>query len=434
MVRSRVEAAWPAQRWLAALIAVLPFLAFMLDVVLRPREAAAEALSLALVSLEGAWAITGGLLAMLLFRGARRRDRGGLTAETLVDALPAPVWVVQNGPARQVVGNRAAREAFPSGDGPVTSLLDQCLASGQAVYNRELQLRSADGADRQLFGQAAPVQDDDGTLLGAVVVLVDVTARHRAATRQRERLERLRQALARAEATDRAQATFLASASHDLRQPFQAMRLYHHVLGIHVTASPAREVLGKLGEAMAAGEALLNALLDISRFDAGNVEVRLEAMALGGLFASLATQMAPVACSKGLRFTVCQTALAVHSDPVLLERILRNIIDNALKYTDAGGVLIGCRRRGKTAQIQVWDTGMGIAPDKLERIFDDFYQIGNIDRDRERGLGLGLGIVRRTAALLGHRITAQSWPGRGSVFTIVLPLAGERPALVESGP
>ena len=425
MVRSRVEAAWPARRWLAALVAVLPLLAFLLGVTLRPQDGAVGEISLTLVSLEGAWAITGGLMAVLVFRGAEwRAGDGGLTAETLVDALPAPVWVARDGPAWQVVGNRAAREAFPSGDGMVTSLLDQCLASGRAVYDREVQIRSADGEDRQLFGQAAPVHDDGGALQGAVAVLVDVTARHRAATRQRERVERLRQALARAEAADRAQATFLASASHDLRQPFQAMRLYHHVLAIHVTASPALEVLGKLGEAMAAGEALLNALLDVSRFDAGNVEVRLEAVALDGLLASLATQMAPVARSKGLRLTVCQTMMVVRSDRVLLERVLRNIIDNALKYTDAGGVLVGCRRRGTTAQIQVWDTGMGIAPDKLERIFDDFYQIGNVDRDRERGLGLGLGIVRRTAALLGHRITAQSRPGRGSVFTIVLPLAG----------
>lgn len=423
MVESRGDVVGPV-RTLLAIVAVLPPVAFALGAGFRLPESSQATPDLLLCGIDGAWAMAGALLAFLVDRQFRQRERERTAAaETMLDAMPVLLWVARVGPTREVVVNQAVREVFRPEEATANPLLEQCLATGRALRDRDLEVCSADGERRHLFGNAVPLRGDDGAAAGAVAAFVDVTAQHRAATRLRERLERLRRALGRAEAADRAQATFLASASHDLRQPFQAMRLYHQVLAIRVTEGPALDVLDKLGEAMTAGERLLNALLDVSRLDAGSVELRVDTVPLSTLLASLATQLAPVARDKGLRFKVCPTALTTRSDPVLLERILRNIVENALKYTGTGGVVVGCRRRGGTIQVQVWDSGIGIAPDQLERIFDDFYQIGNGERDRARGLGLGLGIVRRTAALLGHRITARSWLSRGSVFTIHLPLA-----------
>jgi CheY-like chemotaxis protein/anti-sigma regulatory factor (Ser/Thr protein kinase) len=168
-------------------------------------------------------------------------------------------------------------------------------------------------------------------------------------------------------------------------------------------------------------EQLLDALLDISKLDAGVLTPHLEDFGLNALLARMQNSFAPAAAAKGLRLRAVPSRLVVRSDPVLLERIMMNLVSNAVRYTEHGGVVIGCRRRGTDVRIEVWDSGLGIPAEKQTEIFREFYQLTNPERDRSRGLGLGLAIVERLARLLQHRIELRSTEGRGSVFAIVLP-------------
>jgi CheY-like chemotaxis protein len=174
---------------------------------------------------------------------------------------------------------------------------------------------------------------------------------------------------------------------------------------------------------------LLDSLLDVSRLDAGLIVPTPVDMPVGLLLERLGAEYQPQAAAKGLRLRVVPSGATIRSDPALLERILRNLIENALRYTERGGVLIGCRRQGGNLHIDVIDTGIGIQPDKHEEIFEEFFQVGNPERDRNKGLGLGLAVVRRLARLLGHRIELRSLPGGGSMFRVEVPVV----ALPSSG-
>jgi len=233
---------------------------------------------------------------------------------------------------------------------------------------------------------------------------------------------RTAEAVQRAEEAERAtvrMSRFFAAASHDLRQPAQAMRLL--LDAALSTRDPARQQAAVEHAALAlkALEDLLQALLDVSVLESGTIEPALQDVPLGPLLADLAREAGPSASQKGLALRVAASSAVVRSDPVLLRRLLGNLMSNAIKYTEAGGVLIGCRRDGYAVRIEVWDTGIGIGEDHRQHIFDDFYQVGNAARDRRLGLGLGLGIVRRTAELLGHAVECRSRPGKGSVFAII---------------
>lgn len=223
-----------------------------------------------------------------------------------------------------------------------------------------------------------------------------------------------------------AKSRFLAAASHDLRQPFQAMRFFHSVLSDYATHPAARRASDMLERALDAGEQLLNALLDISTLDAGTVQVNRRRFDLGELLAQMEAEFRPEADAKGLRFHVRGGGVDVESDPLLVARILRNLLANAINYTRRGGVLLAARRRGGCVQVEVWDSGFGIAEQHLSEIFEEFHQLENPERDRTHGLGLGLAIVRRLARLLGTPVKVHSRLGRGSVFSLMLPLA-ERP-------
>ncbi|CAO3453788.1 ATP-binding response regulator [Azospirillum largimobile] len=234
--------------------------------------------------------------------------------------------------------------------------------------------------------------------------------------------------------TTAARSRFLASASHDLRQPFQAMRLFLDALTSQVDGNArATRTAGMLANAMTAGEQLLNALLDISTLDAGTVEPDLQAVSVDALLQSLAEEFRPQAEEKGLRLRVHVPDVAggavTRSDPILLGRIVRNLLANAIRYTQRGGILLGLRKRDGQWRIEVWDTGFGIPQDKLDVIFDEFHQLTNPSRDPTRGLGLGLAIVRRLSVLLQAPIEVQSRSGRGSVFAVTVNrLEGEAPA------
>ena len=224
-------------------------------------------------------------------------------------------------------------------------------------------------------------------------------------------------------AANRAKSRFLAAASHDLRQPMHALGLFVSQLNNRIKDPENRHLTGRIEAAVSALQGLLDALLDVSRLDAGVVTANLSDFRVNSLLERIETAFAPEATDREMRFRVARCRLAVHSDPLLLERILINLVANALRYTQSGGILIGCRRRGDRVRIEVWDTGVGIAPEHQQAIFQEFYQVGNPERDRTKGMGLGLSIAARLARLLGGRIDVHSIPGRGSVFAVDVPRA-----------
>jgi signal transduction histidine kinase/CheY-like chemotaxis protein len=227
-------------------------------------------------------------------------------------------------------------------------------------------------------------------------------------------------------AANQSKSRFLAAASHDLRQPMHALGLFIAQLRARIHEPETLALVGKVESAVTALQELLDALLDISRLDAGVVSPTPVDFRLQPLFTRLETAFAPQAERKEVRLRAAPTRLAVMSDPVLLERILLNLLANAVRYTGHGAILLGCRRRGDRVRIEVWDTGVGIAPEHRDAIFQEFYQIGNLERDRTKGLGLGLAIAARLARLLGSRIDVRSYPGKGSVFAIELPVGVAR--------
>jgi signal transduction histidine kinase len=228
-----------------------------------------------------------------------------------------------------------------------------------------------------------------------------------------------------AETATLAKSRFLAAASHDLRQPIHALGMFVARLAQLPHDRETRQLIDHLEASVRAIQDLLDALLDISRLEANAVQVHRQAFALDTLFEQLRSAMQPEAVDKGLRLRIRSSHVYVLSDPSLLHRILLNLLSNALRYTSQGGVLMGCRRipGGSHVWIEIWDTGVGIAPEHQRDIFREFYQIGNTERDRSKGLGLGLNIVERTARLLGHELQLCSIPGRGTRFRLQVPLS-----------
>jgi signal transduction histidine kinase/CheY-like chemotaxis protein len=245
--------------------------------------------------------------------------------------------------------------------------------------------------------------------------------------------EKLRLQKEAAEEANRAKSRFLAAASHDLRQPVHALTMFVETLrGCNLAPEP-RRLVAHIGESVAAMDELFSALLDISKLDAGVVEPQLQSFAIQALFERLGRNYAAEAAGKGLELRFCPCSLSVRSDPLLLERILGNLISNAIRYTRSGRVVVGCRR-GTLLRLQVWDTGCGIPAERTESIFQEFFQLQNPERDRTKGLGLGLAIVRRLTAFLDHPLSVSSVPGGGSVFTVSVPAADSADPPELSGP
>ena len=236
----------------------------------------------------------------------------------------------------------------------------------------------------------------------------------------------LRQRKEEAELANLAKSRFLAVASHDLRQPMHALSLFICELDKQRLNPRSRWLVQQIESSAAALDDLLESLLDISRLDAGALKPNMSAFALQPVLARIIAGHIACAAESGLHLQLRPTECWVHSDPVLLERILSNLISNAIRYTPSGCVLIACRRRGEQLRIEVRDSGIGIPAEKQELIFQEFTRLGNKEHARDKGLGLGLAIVRRLSALLDHRIDLISAAGRGSVFAITLPLATEQ--------
>ena len=235
----------------------------------------------------------------------------------------------------------------------------------------------------------------------------------------------LREKKEEAETATLAKSRFLAAASHDLRQPMHALGMFVARLGQLSHDDQTKRLIASLELSVQAMQDLLDGLLDISRLDANAVPVQVRPFPLADVFKQLALEMALPAADKGLRLRLRPTQVALLSDSTLLHRVLLNLVSNAVSYTQRGGVLLACRvaADARHAYIEVWDSGIGIAAEHQEAIFKEFYQVGNTERDRRKGLGLGLNIVRRTLALLGHRLEMWSRPGHGTRFRLQVPLS-----------
>ena len=262
-----------------------------------------------------------------------------------------------------------------------------------------------------------PYRTEGDGVEGVVITFNEITRRKQAAAA----LEAAKQ---QAEAANRAKSRFLAAASHDLRQPLQTLALLQGLLARSVTGEAAG-LVARLDETLGAMSGMLDTLLDLNQIEAGVVQAMPVDCRIDGLLVRLRDQFAHHAQAKGLGLRVVPCSAVVRTDPRLLEQMLRNLLSNALKYTEAGRVLLGCRRHGDTLRIEVWDTGPGIPDGELQAVFEECHQVGNEARERSRGLGLGLSIVRRLGALLGHRVGVRSQPGRGSVFTIEVARAAD---------
>lgn len=224
-----------------------------------------------------------------------------------------------------------------------------------------------------------------------------------------------------AERANQAKTRFLASASHDLVQPLNAARLFVAAMDRKALAPEVARLIGQVEDSLTAAESLLGALLDITRLDASAQELKSEHFELSRLLDPLAAEFAALARARGLGFRLIPSKAIVHTDPRLLRRVVQNFLSNAVRYTQRGRVLLGCRHLPGALRIEVWDTGPGIPQDKQREIFEEFRRLDAAD-GTERGLGLGLAIADRLARLLNHPIGVRSKVGRGSVFSITVPL------------
>jgi PAS domain S-box-containing protein len=285
--------------------------------------------------------------------------------------------------------------------------------------------------------RAVPLRQADGSVLWHGIMLdIDERKRNEAELeRHRHHLEKLVEdrthalsnAKETAEAATRAKTHFLAAASHDLRQPLQAIRLFNDALDMTGLDEKQKKISCNLSRSVNSLGELLNQLLDISRLDAGTIKPQPVVIQANDLLGVIGAEFDAVSREKSLSLNLfCPRGnLALFSDDNLLLTILRNLVSNAVKYTARGGVLVSIRRRGDRALIQVWDTGIGIAPELTDLIFEEYFQIGNPERARVKGVGLGLSIVRRLSKLLDIGLRFRSRVGKGSVFELSVPLANE---------
>ena len=232
------------------------------------------------------------------------------------------------------------------------------------------------------------------------------------------------------EIANRAKSRFLAVASHDLRQPLHALNLFVAQLRDESDSAARGRLIARIDAAASAMNELFGALLDMSRLDAGVLEPNLSEFPIERLLKRIETTFAEAAREKGLRLAAVSSSAWVRSDFILLERIMLNLVSNAVRYTGRGGVVIGCRHRGNRLRMDVWDSGPGIPHDQQRHVFGEFYQLAG--PDRRAGLGLGLSIVDRLGQLLGHPVALASRPGKGSRFSVSVPLIPARRATAEA--
>jgi PAS domain S-box-containing protein len=365
---------------------------------------------------------------------------GGLTAmlssslvRSVLDSLPDAIVIIDSS-GNILFANHQVEVMFGFGSAeivgaPVEMLLPERFrhrhVGHRKSYSGNVRVRPM-GAGLDLFAtrkdgtefpveiSLSPIAAGNDTLVAAAIR--DVT--------DRKLVEQaLNEARREADHASLAKSRFLATASHDLRQPLQALGLLNGALRRMVTDDESREVVQQQELALEAMSRLINALLDISKLESGAIQLERTAFELGPLFEELRREFAGMASSKGLRFSTDSPGELIYSDPALIGQVLRNLISNAIKYTRAGSVEVRCENRGSLLRIEVRDSGVGIAADQLPHIFEEFYQVGVSPNSSREGYGLGLSIVQRIVRLLDMKVEVKSVPGVGSAFSVELPIA-----------
>ncbi|MDC7818928.1 MULTISPECIES: hybrid sensor histidine kinase/response regulator NahK/ErcS' [Pseudomonas] len=337
------------------------------------------------------------------------------------------------------------------------SYVERALAGESVTF--EFAETNINNQERYMLRSYVPNRLANGEVVGIFVLIRDITERRRTAEalhqayqnlelrvrertaelttlnqqllreiEERSRVEsRLREAKAEAERANLSKTKFLAAVSHDLLQPLNAARLFTSALLERRDPQASSALVRNVSNSLEDVENLLGTLVDISKLDAGVIKADIAPFALSELLENLAAEYVQVARSEGLELHFVACSALVRSDIQLLARILRNLLSNAIRYTRQGRVVLGCRRQGRWLSIEVWDSGMGIAAERLEEIFQEFKRGEEQRPDQDRGLGLGLAIVEKIAGILGHRIGVRSWPGRGSVFSVQVPISASAP-------
>lgn len=343
--------------------------------------------------------------------------------ETWVGPDKVAKWI---NPAVERITGYGADECLDMPDYPLPLVYEEdreavarhlaAAARGESGNHEEFRIIRKDGAVRWGAVSWQPIVDSDGKYDGYRTSVRDIT--------DTKRIENeLRGAYRQAEKADRGKTRFLAAASHDLRQPLQAIAMFTAALKSTPHNKEDDAILSSIQECLSGANEILGALLDVSRLDAGVLKPQPQDFILCDMMEMLEAEFLPQARAKGLDLRFVASTAVVHSDPGLLGRIIGNLVANAVRYTEKGRILVGCRRLGQKLTIEVWDTGPGIAPAMRERIFEEFFQIGNPERDRRRGLGLGLAIAQRLSRKLDTPITLESKQGSGSVFKVEMTLA-----------
>ena len=318
--------------------------------------------------------------------------------------------------AEEMVGAEASRFYPPEAVAAGSPALALEVAAAQGRFEEEGWRRRKDGSRFWAHVTVWAVRGEGGELRGFARISRDMTA-------QRRYENDLRQARDLAERANLAKTKFLAAASHDLRQPVQALFFFTSVLAHKLRGHPAQGLLRDLQASVDGLNILLDSLLDVSKLDAGLVVPKETDFGVAAILDRLAGDFQPLAADKGIELRTVPSSAMIRSDPALLSRVVQNLVANAVRYTSRGRVLLGCRRQGAVLRVEVWDTGIGIPPERIGEIFEEFTQLGNPERDRTQGLGLGLAIVERLTRLLGHRVSVRSVVGKGSVFAVEVPLA-----------
>lgn len=308
------------------------------------------------------------------------------------------------------------REWTPDGVKPAVDARMKVVSTGQPVVFDIDIFHHGFNQRRILNFSYMPDRNEAGEVVGMTAVGRDVTA----ARAEQAVLLRAKEA---GEEASRSKTRFLAATSHDLRQPAQAAALYAGSLAKHVSGTAGEPLLDGLRVSLDSLGSLLQSLMGLAELESGAVTASPAPFPLSDLLDEISATHTAVAASKGIALVVVPSHATVRSDRVLLGRMLRNLVENAIKYTERGRVLVDCQVRGDAAHVEVRDSGIGIAPDDINRIWDEFAQLDNPERDRTRGLGLGLSVVRRLSELLDHPVTVRSEVGTGSSFCIEVPLA-----------
>jgi signal transduction histidine kinase len=385
------------------------------------------------------WGVAAGLPRIFLMLAGRRLLASGISCEQ----APRLVWqlVIYHAAHGAVWGALAwltLDTASVAGSVLVVAVLILLASSSMSLFSPVLPIYVAFSTPilLALVSKLWLMGNPDYHPLGVVAVLYvpmlfmqarNSTAATRAAINLRfenvDLMERLRVETEKAEQANLAKSKFFAAASHDLRQPIHAQGLFLEALARSGLSATQDTILSSVRAASEASAGMLNTLLDFSRVEAGVVEPQIRPFHLQPLLTRIESELAPQANTKGLVYRSRETHAAVESDPALVELILRNLVSNAIRYTEHGGVLVACRTRDDQVLLEVWDTGIGIEPSQHQEIFREFHQLGNPERDRNKGLGLGLAIAQGLARAMGHELSLVSTPGCGSVFRLTLPIA-----------